>query len=749
MENMNPRSPLTPLRVNRQESFANETQQKSLQKAKRTPRAARPNSKASTPLSSKKLVHLGLRSATKSTSKGDNLFKLTLAQTPGSAKKKKQQLKMMREDALNKAARCEAMGDYQGACDALVSNLEKSTASGKKNLDAIRSLKKRLNKQALLRKDSRGVEAKNVCMKLEEVLEGETKLNESNVSLAPAATNTTSMELEAALTEDPASPTLLMKVPAFPNELCAEPKPLGSTQKMTAVKANKEQKDQLGSDLVATPVRRSCRKAARSSNTSSSSKSDVLQSSGFAFTPNKFIPSEDVQSEVAEFEFNADTSAKEDASQATPTFNLGPETEENEMEVAEDKEAYAKRMLAVNTPNFPKLMKQKSLNTTPKTAIAKVLATLLNNSVKEGAKVENAPAANVTKAAWNSPRRTKKFLFEGPNKEPSLRSLKKTLREEMQKKNLRLKAAEELKQSQKVSNSPQLTIAGGKSVSSSLMFAREVEKDGSIDHKVGVTSISSQALSVEDCTENSLPVQEMEQLNSFHSGLTPKKKSEDASAVDALLKSPVAVKVRHFDSLAAENKEEEETTTTAAPVSEDVLPIEASKGTSEVSEVPENVSLEETPQPTSILKSIAKEDEVEDAKKKSKSVQKKKKKSVSFGAQLEQQSVEEAPVKRVTRATRSSSRKGAAKEESPAPAAVATDSSSKLETEVDYSKMTVVNLRALLKAKGLPVSGRKAELIERLTNNSSGPTDSKPVEAKKASTARVTRSTRSSTRNKK
>jgi hypothetical protein len=256
------------------------------------------------------------------------------------------------------------------------------------------------------------------------------------------------------------------------------------------------------------------------------------------------------------------------------------------------------------------------------------------------------------------------------------------------------------------------------------MFAREVQNDGSIDHKVGVTSISSQVLSVEDCTENSLPVQEMEQLNSFHSGLTPKKMPKDTSAADALLKSPVAVKVRHFDSLAAEKEEKEEEEATAA--------------------TPEEVSVEEAPQ--SIPKSTPKA-------KKSKSVQKKKKKSVSFGTQLEQPLVqgEEAPVKRATRATRASSRNAVVekKEESPAaPAAAAADSSTKVEEEViDYTKMTVVNLKALLKAKGLPVSGRKAELIERLT--SSGPTDTKPVEAKKPATGRVTRSTRSSSRNKK
>ena len=32
----------------------------------------------------------------------------------------------------------------------------------------------------------------------------------------------------------------------------------------------------------------------------------------------------------------------------------------------------------------------------------------------------------------------------------------------------------------------------------------------------------------------------------------------------------------------------------------------------------------------------------------------------------------------------------------------------------DYAKMTVVQLRALLKEKGLPISGKKAELVQRL-----------------------------------
>ena len=36
------------------------------------------------------------------------------------------------------------------------------------------------------------------------------------------------------------------------------------------------------------------------------------------------------------------------------------------------------------------------------------------------------------------------------------------------------------------------------------------------------------------------------------------------------------------------------------------------------------------------------------------------------------------------------------------------------EDTVDYSKMTVVQLKDVLRSKGMKVSGRKAELIERL-----------------------------------
>mgnify|MGYP003349651791 CR=1 FL=1 len=35
---------------------------------------------------------------------------------------------------------------------------------------------------------------------------------------------------------------------------------------------------------------------------------------------------------------------------------------------------------------------------------------------------------------------------------------------------------------------------------------------------------------------------------------------------------------------------------------------------------------------------------------------------------------------------------------------------------LDYEKMTVVQLKSLLKEKGLPVSGKKVELVERLKN---------------------------------
>ena len=38
------------------------------------------------------------------------------------------------------------------------------------------------------------------------------------------------------------------------------------------------------------------------------------------------------------------------------------------------------------------------------------------------------------------------------------------------------------------------------------------------------------------------------------------------------------------------------------------------------------------------------------------------------------------------------------------------------EDTVDYSKMTVVQLKDVLRSKGMKVSGKKAELIERLRN---------------------------------
>ena len=41
--------------------------------------------------------------------------------------------------------------------------------------------------------------------------------------------------------------------------------------------------------------------------------------------------------------------------------------------------------------------------------------------------------------------------------------------------------------------------------------------------------------------------------------------------------------------------------------------------------------------------------------------------------------------------------------------------------QLPLEKMNVVQLKALLKGKGLPVSGRKAELIDRLKNPTSGP----------------------------
>ena len=49
-----------------------------------------------------------------------------------------------------------------------------------------------------------------------------------------------------------------------------------------------------------------------------------------------------------------------------------------------------------------------------------------------------------------------------------------------------------------------------------------------------------------------------------------------------------------------------------------------------------------------------------------------------------------------------------AKEDTPAPAG----------DSVDYSKMTVAQLKDVLRSKGLKLSGKKAELIERLNDSS-------------------------------
>ena len=45
----------------------------------------------------------------------------------------------------------------------------------------------------------------------------------------------------------------------------------------------------------------------------------------------------------------------------------------------------------------------------------------------------------------------------------------------------------------------------------------------------------------------------------------------------------------------------------------------------------------------------------------------------------------------------------------------ASDLQAEEEEDEDLDSLTVVQLKDLLRAKGLPVSGRKAELIERLS----------------------------------
>lgn len=58
--------------------------------------------------------------------------------------------------------------------------------------------------------------------------------------------------------------------------------------------------------------------------------------------------------------------------------------------------------------------------------------------------------------------------------------------------------------------------------------------------------------------------------------------------------------------------------------------------------------------------------------------------------------------------------------------------------EEDFSKLTVPQLKAKLKERGLPVSGSKAELVERLTSGGSGMKRkaAQPKESKKAKKVR-------------
>ncbi|UPR01900.1 SAP domain-containing protein [Chloropicon primus] len=647
------RMPLSPLRANEVNNKTNKTN-KGLHDGK-SPGHGKLAKRVKTPKHAKKnVVNFGLFSPDVAKGeKGGSYFKLTLAQTPGSAKKKKEEhLRNMRAQAMNKAARAEAYGDFKGACDALMEE-----GSKPENVEALRSLKKRLSVQASLRKDSKGREAEEVCTKLDEVLQ--------------------TFEGEKAQ-EEKATKNLM---DAFEKEPAGSPATLGSTKQFAAVKASKQQQEELGSSLVATPVRRSCRK-----DKPKESEEDALQSSGFAFTPNKFMLEEGDQPQESNgdnsptfefdpsFQFDNSAGEKGGTNHSTPTFNLGSSDAWDVLEDEEDEETVQvnpEQALYLNTPNFPKLVRQKP-DITPRTAIAKVLATLLNNSVKEGATVKAAAQKMPAKTpAWKSPGRTKKRLQGAWNQ-----------------------AAEKQET---------------KSIAKSLLFAQKIdEEDGSIDHSVELTTVASQVISLE--AEEALPAQDAEDIASFHSGLTP----SAAPKPELVMKSPVKEMIQKFEDVIEENNLAEESVT-----------------------VPEETTVEavkEKPRRKSILKKKADTTKVEEEAPKMEKKGSGRRKSVRFSTGTKQ-TIEE-PAEAPKRATRGS--KKAVEASAAAPVVTrksrrlaATSETKSAEKEVQaeessssggYTKETimawrVVDLRAALKKAGLSTTGLKKVLQERALEN--------------------------------
>ena len=696
MDTNAPRSPLSPLRANTiaSERAALGGREKSASKLAR--RVKTPHTKKTKASATKNVVNFSLQSPKYSKEQGcepasGNFFKLTLAQTPGSAKKKKEEhLRKMRAQALNKAARCESMGDYKGASDALFEEGENS-AKGV-NVDAVRSLKKRLSVQASLRKGRKGKQLEAICTKLDDALKKEEEANAAkNLFGATKALNFANLD-DA---EGTVAPNPMDSSPQSP----PSDQVLGSTQKLAAIKATKQQQEELGAAVVSTPVRRSCRKERPQEDPSETS---MLASTGFAFAPNKFIlpddaeegDSDEAQSEGTDFAFDTAVPGSQGTNQSTPTFQLGTSEEGDAGFVMVDQEL----SLQVNTPNFPKLVRQKPA-ITPRTAIAKVLATLLNNTLKEGLEAKTSARAAKT-PAWKSPGRTKTRLFSIQEKEEA-------------------EAAAEA------------GAAGGeaKSIARSLAFAREIdENQGSIDHNVDLASVPSQVLSVDDCTENTLPEQQMDDPATFHSGLTP---------VAMPPKSPVKEMIQKYEDVIGGSA-------VKAPAP---APAE-----SETQADAEAAPKEPSKRRKSILKKAEAQNEAPAAVAEEKKEEEggrltRRKKSVRFsgeGIPVPEVQVEEKPQKW---ATRSSQRK--AKEEAPAPAPsdapvrrsrrvattttgdakapkakakAASASAPKAKVGGAYTEdvvlsWRVVDLKEALKKAGLPTSGLKKDLQKWALDN--------------------------------
>ena len=500
------------------------------------------------------------------------LFKMTLSTPKKSAAKKT-------PSVVDRAARAEAMGDFQEAKRALCDNAAGSAAD---RVGAISALRNRLAKQAALRggQTPKGREAGEVVRQLDQVLDDMAHNEDGATDASPEP------ESPPIFRKSFRAAVLGWKTPHPANRApptCGRGHAMGSAQTFAVVRASRTQQELLGTTKVATPVRRSCRKRTpaqsrcvmadptpvaeqkpppaeqrpsdgsdHAAKTAEEAQPAALGACDFAYTPNKFLapttkrlsfgaslspPSEAEASE-------ADAPAPSPSPSPSPVVTdvataagtgVGKEEGVADFDFGRTVGVPATDGAAVNadgavgaaacdatTPTL--ITTAPSEVTTPKTMVAKVLATIMNASLETEAAQPTVVTIDPKQVAAGMSPVVAGGHGKQHRKEQGEGEQKGEIEGEVGEAPADVASAEGSAQPETpVVDEGDVGSALEASFATTLAPARTIGVDGSIDHVAPAAMGAAMGAAQGTPTPALAPPAPMEDAAAFHSGLTPAK----------------------------------------------------------------------------------------------------------------------------------------------------------------------------------------------------------------------------------